>query len=172
MKREPNGVASNFMHDKLQVGATVEAFAPCGDFVLTDTGRPLVLLTGGVGITPAISMLNATASSGRRIDFIHAALNGRVHAFREHVDAIAEQHDNVRPFYLYDQADASDTPHARGLISAELLRERLQGDHDVDLYFLGPKPFMRAVYGIARELGIPEAQVRYEFFGPLEALSA
>ena len=55
---------------------------------------------------------------------------------------------------------------------AQLLRERLPSDLDVDLYFLGPKPFMRAVYGIAQELQIPAQQVRYEFFGPLEALSA
>lgn len=172
VKREPDGIASNFLHDRVSVGAIIDAFAPCGEFVLSESERPLVLLTGGVGITPAISMLNAAAPGGRRIEFIHAALNGRVHAFREHVDAIAERHANVRPFYLYDQAHSDDQPHARGLIDADLLRSRLPHDLDVDLYFLGPKPFMRAAFGIAKALGIPAGQVRYEFFGPLEALDA
>ena len=66
----------------------LKVLAPCGSFTLVDTPRPLVLLTAGVGITPALSMLNAAAASGREIVFIHAARNARVHAFREHVRAL------------------------------------------------------------------------------------
>jgi nitric oxide dioxygenase len=172
VKREPNGVASNYLHDRVQVGDEVELLAPAGAFVLNEATRPLVLLTGGVGITPALAMLNSVASSGRQIEFIHAALNSNTHAFRDHVDTIAARHSNVRPFYIYDQALQSDTPHARGFISAELLQERLPKDRDVDLYFLGPKQFMQAAYRIAAELGIPRQQIRYEFFGPLEDLNA
>jgi len=87
--------------------------------------RPLVLVTGGVGITPAMSMLEAVEDTGRLIRFIHAARHGGVHAFR-----------------------------------------------DVDLYFLGPKPFMQSVYANGLALGVPAQRLRYEFFGPLEALEA
>ncbi len=172
VKREPGGVVSNHLHDRVQVGDVLELLAPCGEFVLQPSRKPLVLVSGGVGITPALSMLNAAAESGRQIEFIHAALNSEVHAFRDHVDATAQQHGNVRPFYLYNEALPDDQPHARGLITAELLASRLPADRDVDLYFLGPKPFMQAVYRIARELGVPEAQTRFEFFGPREALAA
>lgn len=172
VKREPGGVVSNYLHDHLQPGASVDLLAPSGAFVLTETTRPLVLLTGGVGITPAISMLNAAAASGRRIDFIHAALNSRVHAFREHVDTLAQRHSNVRHCYIYNAPLPGDRPHREGLISAEALRAHLPADRDVDLYFVGPKPFMQSVYAIAQQLGIPAAQTRYEFFGPLEDLTA
>lgn len=172
VKREPNGVASNYLHDNVEIGSSLELLAPCGEFLLREATRPLVLLTGGVGITPAISMLNATASSGRPIHFIHAALNGEVHAFRQHVDQLAARFANVQPWYIYNAALPGDKPQAQGLISAELLKAQLPADRDVDLYFLGPKPFMQSVYNIARELEIPAAQVKYEFFGPLESLDA
>lgn len=170
VKREPNGVASNYLHDQVREGDVLELMAPCGEFVLEESTRPLVLVSGGVGITPTLAMLNAAASSGRPIEFIHAALNSDAHAFRDHVDELAQRFPNVRPFYLYNEPLPQDEPHAQGLINSELLGERLPQDRDVDLYFLGPKPFMQTVYRIARELGVPEGQTRFEFFGPKEAL--
>src|SRR5690606_15393152 len=89
VKREAEGVASSYLHDHVQVGDVIELLAPCGEFVLQESLRPLVLVSGGVGITPALSMLNHAAQSGRQIEFIHAALNSEAHAFREHVDATA-----------------------------------------------------------------------------------
>lgn len=175
VKREPGGLASNYLHDEVKVGDTVELLPPSGEFRLRgeqhDRARPLVLVTGGVGITPAISMLNATAASGRRIEFIHAALNGDVHAFRDHVETIAAQHPNVHPYFIYADPRPNDQPHATGLLTADMLAARLSGS-DVDLYFLGPKPFMRAMYRNTQTLNIPAQQVYYEFFGPKEELTA
>jgi nitric oxide dioxygenase len=173
VKREAGGLASNWLHDEVQVGQLLQVQAPCGEFVLdAHSERPLVLVTGGVGITPALSMLEASAASGRAIQFIHAAKHGGVHAFRARVDALAAAHANVRVTYLYDEPRHDDAPHAVGRISEALLAERLPADRDVDLYLLGPKPFMSAVYRTAQALGVPAAQLRYEFFGPAEALLA
>lgn len=171
VKREAGGHASNWLHDHLHVGMQVQAQAPCGDFLLdTEAQRPLVLVTGGVGITPAMSMLEASAAGGRSIHFIHAAKHGGIHAFRERVESLAAAHANVQHFYVYDEPREADNPHAVGFVTEQLLAEQLPLDRDVDLYFLGPKPFMQSVYASGRALGIPQAQLRYEFFGPLEAL--
>lgn len=173
VKRESGGLVSNWLHDHAEVGVTLQAQAPCGDFLLDEAARrPLVLVTGGVGITPAMSMLEVAAPSGRPIQFIHAAKHGGIHAFRERVDHIAASHVNVRPFYVYDEPRKSDRPHAVGFVTQQLLAIQLPADRDVDLYFLGPKAFMQSIYGSCRALGVPEAQVRYEFFGPLEELRA
>lgn len=174
VKREAGGRVSNWLHDRAAVGAELLVQAPCGEFVLHEAqgDRPLVLVTGGVGITPAMSMLEAAAPTGRPIRFIHAARHGGVHAFRARVDAIAAAHPNVKPLYVYDQPRPEDRPHATGLVTKELLSEELPSDRDVDLYFLGPKPFMQAVFAHGLALGVPEPQLRYEFFGPLEALQA
>jgi nitric oxide dioxygenase len=175
VKQEEGGKASNWLHENAAVGTVLKAQAPCGDFVLQPAGeqpRPLVLVTGGVGITPAMSMLESVAHTGRPVHFIHAARHGGAHAFRERVDALAAQHANVKPLYVYDTPRESDRPHATGFVTRELLAQQLPADRDVDLYFLGPKPFMKAVYANSLELGVPRQQLRYEFFGPLEALEA
>lgn len=173
VKRENGGHASNWLHDNLHIGMELQAQAPCGDFRLDATARrPLVLVTGGVGITPAMSMLEASAASGRPIHFIHAAKHGGIHAFRERVENLAAAHANVQPFYVYDEPRESDQPHAVGFVTEALLAAQLPTDRDVDLYFLGPKPFMKSVYASGLALGIPDAQLRYEFFGPLESLTA
>jgi nitric oxide dioxygenase len=61
-------------------------------------------------------------------------------------------------------------PHAHGFIDAALLQQWLPAERDVDAYFVGPKPFMKAIRQALAELGVPAAQVRYEFFGPAAAL--
>ena len=177
MKKEDGGKASNWLHQAATVGTLLKVQAPCGDFVLqpTATGksaRPLVLVTGGVGITPAMSMLESVAHTGRPVHFIHAARHGGAHAFRARVDALAATHANVKPIYVYDAPRDADRPHATGFVTRELLAQQLPADRDVDLYFLGPKPFMKSVYANGLALGVPKQQLRYEFFGPLEALEA
>ncbi|MCV6588269.1 MAG: NO-inducible flavohemoprotein [Marinobacterium sp.] len=175
VKHEQDGRVSGYLHDQIHEGDRLQLTPPCGDFILPAAAtpaseKPLVLVTGGVGITPAISMLNSSAASGRKIHFIHAAQNGQVHAFRDHVDNLAAQHSNVKPYYLYDQPTPACQPHATGLISDTLLAEQLEDNSDVEFYLLGPKPFMQAAIRIARNLDVPADQIHYEFFGPLEEL--
>ncbi|HSW16015.1 MAG TPA: NO-inducible flavohemoprotein [Ramlibacter sp.] len=175
VKREDGGRASSWLHDNAQIGMELRVQAPCGEFLLDqpeDAERPLVLVTGGVGITPAMSMLESAAPTGRPIHFIHAARHGGVHAFRERVNELATAHANVKVVYVYDEPRSQDTPHETGLVTQDLLDQQLPQSRDVDLYFLGPKPFMQAVYKSGLALGIARERLRYEFFGPLEELRA
>lgn len=173
VKREPGGRVSNWLHDEVQVGDRLQAQPPAGEFTLdAQAERPLLLVTGGVGITPAMAMLEASAASGRPIRFVHAARHGGVHAFRSRVDQLAQAHDNVEVTYVYDAPRAGDAPHAVGVVDAALLARQLPEDRDVDLYLLGPKPFMQSVYTHGRALGVPAERLHYEFFGPSETLAA
>lgn len=171
VKREPGGVASGYLHEQVQVGDALDVFPPAGDFVLAEGSKPVVLISGGVGITPTLAMLDAALASQRPVHFIHFARNRAVHAFRDVVDAHQSRHAQLQRFYVYDEHAAdTDAPHATGLLSNEQLAQWLPPSRDVDAYFLGPKPFMRRVKQQLRELGVPEAQTRYEFFGPAAAL--
>lgn len=173
VKREQGGTVSNWLHDQVETGALLQVQPPAGEFTLdADAQRPLLLVTGGVGITPAMAMLEATAASGRPIRFIHAARHGGAHAFRERVDQLAQAHRNVEVVYIYDEPRAEDSPHAVGRVDLDLLARQMPKDRDVDLYLLGPKPFMQTIYAHGLALGVPAAQLRYEFFGPAEALLA
>lgn len=172
VKREEGGRVSNWLHDHVAVGTLLKAQAPAGEFTLDEASdRPLLLVTGGVGITPAMAMLEAAAGSGRPIRFIHAARHGGVHAFRTRVDELAQAHDNVEAIYVYDEPRAVDTPHLRGRVDRALLENHLPANRDVDLYLLGPKPFMKSIYANGIALGIPAERLRYEFFGPTESLA-
>jgi len=172
VKREDGGLVSNFLHDQVNVGDSIDLFPPAGDFVLADSDKPLVLISGGVGITPTLAMLTAALKGNRPVHFIHAARHAGVHAFREHIDALAAKHPQLRRFYCYEKADAqSPQPDATGYLNPQHLAKWLPETRDVEAYFLGPTPFMKAIKSHLGELGVPSAQTFYEFFGPAEALA-
>jgi nitric oxide dioxygenase len=172
VKREPGGVVSNWLHDRAPVGAELRLLPPAGAFVLDSAAtRPLVLLTAGVGVTPAMSMLESVAPSGRPVRFVHAARCRAVHAFRGRVDALAARHPNVTATYFYEEPGPDDGPHRPGRVDAGGLAEHLPADRDADLYLVGPKPFMRAAYLDALASGVPRERIHYEFFGPAEPLA-
>jgi nitric oxide dioxygenase len=172
VKREANGLVSNHMHDQLQAGDRVQLTQPCGEFILNEHQRPLVLLTGGVGITPAISMLQPALDSGRPVHFIHGALNSATHAFRGWVDELSDRHENLQVTYCYSEPDDGDESHLTGFFDQHILEQLLPEHRDVDLYFLGPKPFMQSINRSLKVLKLPPEQVRYEFFGPLQELES
>ncbi|NDZ18519.1 NO-inducible flavohemoprotein [Variovorax sp. WS11] len=173
VKREQGGVASNHLHDRVHEDGVVELFPPSGAFTLEHSERPLVLISGGVGITPTLAMLDAALNSSRVVHFIHCARNRGVHAFRHTIEALARKHPQFKRFYCYEEAPdgTGEAPHAVGRLDVQTLARWLPaGTTDIDAYFLGPKPFMQHVKSALRTLGVPEPQLRYEFFGPASAL--
>ncbi|MEG1041467.1 MAG: NO-inducible flavohemoprotein [Pseudomonas sp.] len=171
VKREAGGKVSNYLHEQLAVGDSIKLFPPSGEFTLSASDKPLVLISGGVGITPTLPMLEAALESGRVVHFIHCARNGAVHAFRDWVDGLAARHPQVKRFYCYAEDDGVSEPaDALGLLSAEQLSAWLPAERDLDAYFLGPKGFMATIKRHLKGLGVPEQQSRYEFFGPASAL--
>ena len=172
VKREPGGLVSNYLHDRLQVGDEISLTAPSGDFVLNSEQRPLVLLSGGVGITPTISMLEPALQSGREVHFLHGAINSEAHAFRAQIDELRRDYENLYVTYCYSDPLPHDEEHPSGFFDHERLATLLPESRDVDVYFLGPKPFMRLCYQALNALKVPADRIRYEFFGPLEDLQA
>lgn len=173
VKRESGGVASAYLHDTLREGDTLDVFPPAGEFVLAAGDKPVVLISGGVGITPTLAMLDAALEGQRPVHFIHFARNHSVHAFRDAIEARKARHPQLQRFYVYDDAtgtDASTAPHATGPLSTEQLGQWMPGTPDVDAYYLGPQPFMRQVKKQLHALGVPQTQTHYEFFGPAGSL--
>ncbi len=170
VKREDGGLASNTLH-AMPEGENLELFAPAGDFILEPSDKPLVLISGGVGITPTLAMLEEALLTSRPVHFIHCARNAGAHAFRELVDGLAERHVQLKRFYCYDEHEGEHAqPDAVGLMTAERLDSWLPDNRDLDAYFLGPKAFMVAIRRQLQGLGVPEHQLRHEFFGPASAL--
>lgn len=170
-----DGLGSCFLHDRIGVGDVLQAEGPRGDFVLDKTSnRPVVLLSGGVGLTPMVSMLHALASMpDRRAVFIHACENGDVHALRDEVTGLVTTRPGLTAHYCYrspSERDRADQRfHSEGMISRDVLQRLLPID-DYDFYLCGPPPFMQAIYAMLRELGVPKHRIAYEFFGPATVL--
>lgn len=170
VKRETGGVASSFLHDRVEEGHVLQLFPPSGQFTLRDGDKPLLLISGGVGITPTLAMADAALAAGNRpVVFIHYARNAQVQAFQADLAKWARGHAQFQAHVVHEQAGG--TSDAVGRPSVEQLAQWLPAERDVDAYFLGPKPFMAFINKALAELGVPAAQRHYEFFGPAEALA-
>ena len=171
VKREAGGLVSNHLHHQVNENSVIELFPPSGEFTLTASDKPLVLISGGVGITPMVAMLEEALRGSRPVHFIHAARHGGTHAFRRKIDELAQRHPQLKRFFCYEQQREQDQPpHAVGQINREQLRRWMPESTDVDAYFVGPKPFMKAIKRYLGEIGVPPAQSRFEFFGPASSL--
>ncbi|MBL0372250.1 NO-inducible flavohemoprotein [Rhizobium sp. KVB221] len=172
----PDGYVSNHLHDHFHIGDEVEIAPPCGEFCLdaSKADKPLVLMAGGVGITPLISILkNALELDPQReILFIHACVDEEMQAFRQKLHSIEATHPNVRVHSRYSDRDhGTDDTKSFGLLSEEFLDAQIS-NRGADFYFCGPKPFMQIVYGVLKNWNIPTDQVHFEFFGPVQDLEA
>lgn len=177
-ENEPNGIVSNYLHDHVEVGDILPISAPAGDFVLdTDSDLPLVLISGGVGLTPLLSMLHTVVElqPEREVTFIHAARNGNFHALRDEVIEVTKQYPNVKFYTVYESPTEEDRKNnafdKEGYIDLQWLKSVVD-TKEAQFYFCGPVPFMKAMNAALLEWGVAEEQIHYEFFGPALVLTA
>ncbi|MDM5154073.1 NO-inducible flavohemoprotein [Bacillus sp. DX1.1] len=175
-KEAPDGIVSNYLHDHVQEGDVLSLSAPAGDFVLnTDSNLPVVLISGGVGITPMMSMLNTLIeqSSNRDVYFIHAALNSNVHAMKEHVRQVVEENKQVKAYTCYSAPTEQDLQtknfDKEGFVDLEWLQSIIPGA-EAEFYFCGPVPFMKGINAALVEWGVAPEHINFEFFGPKASL--
>lgn len=171
----PDGVGSCWLHDQVHVDDTVDIAAPRGTFYLDEESRrPVLLLSGGVGLTPMVSMLHRLRGSDRDVHFLHACENGQVHAMRDEVMSCCVT-DRIQPLFVYRTPSKEDLAEnlfdAQGVIDKVFMQKNLPiGDYDV--YICGPTPFMAAMYQLVQDLGVPKGRIAYEFFGKAASLDA
>ncbi|MDN7999806.1 NO-inducible flavohemoprotein [Burkholderia multivorans] len=167
----PPGYVSCLLHDHVNVGDEVRLAAPYGCFHIdVDASTPIVLISGGVGLTPMISMLKrAIQDPKRQVVFVHGARNSGVHAMRDRLRETARTHTNFSLIVFYDDPLPQDLPgrdydHA-GLVDVNAIKDAILLP-DADYYICGPVPFMRLQHDALKQLDIPEARIHYEVFGP------
>jgi len=170
IKRELQGAMSRYFHDTLKVGSEIDVTLPMGDFYLNSTiETPIVLLSGGVGITPMMSMLEFVVKHQpqRQVYFLHSSLDKNVQPFRKRLKELSEEYNQlvVTTFHshpLNDEKEGIDYNHS-GFINKETLATTVKIN---PTYFMcGPVAFMETMYNYLIELAIPKDRILYEFFG-------
>jgi len=171
VKREPKGVASRHLHDRVEPGEIIEARKPAGDFVLPCSGCPVVLVSAGVGLTPLVAMLHTLASEGgdRPVWFVHGARNGRHHPLAREVRELAVRRPGIGVHVAYSRPQPDDRFQvdydSQGRVDGALLTG-LVGDLDPQYLMCGPVRFMADVQSDLEGRGIPSEHIHTESFGP------
>jgi nitric oxide dioxygenase len=180
VKREPYGLVSRWLHDAAQPGTVLKVAPPTGEFFIKEPPtRPVVLVSGGVGLTPLVSMLEAIAarqSPGLRTIFVHGAFNGSTHAMGPRARELAAHSGGaISTHVFYEEPRSDDVPgrdyDETGLISLAWL-ERNTPMAEADYYLCGPRPFLRTFVAGLAHAGVASERIHYEFFGPADELLA
>ena len=172
------GLVSSHFCDRVREGDILDVKAPGGHFFLDlAEERPVVLISGGVGITPMISMLNSLVETGSKREawFFFGARNRSEHLFKEHLEKVATQSENVRLHVCYSRPEPTEVEgrdyHHAGRVSVDLFKKLLPSNN-YEYYLCGPGPFMKSITDGLAAWGVPDANVHFEAFGPASVKKA
>jgi nitric oxide dioxygenase len=167
---KPAGLISNVLHEAMPEGSVLDVSMPYGDFTLdVNADTPVVLISGGVGLTPMMAMLQAVVESKkeRPVVFVHAARNGRVHAMGKDLVKIIEDNPQVSRIIFYKDISGGDVKGVDydfvGKMDLKSVSQKLLLP-DADYYVCGPVPFMSAQRSDLEGLGVAPERIRSELF--------
>jgi len=168
VKREEHGAGSRYLHDQVSVGDTFEVQAPNGKFVFTgQEADGIVLIAGGVGITPMMSIARALTDMAweGEIYFIVACSDLEHFIFESELRRLQERHQNLHVFAALSQLDHDVDGYRKGRLTREYLDEWVSDVSSMRVHLCGPPPFMDAVKQMLAELEVPAESVHTESFG-------
>lgn len=164
------GWVSNTLHQHAHMGDIVEMTPPSGNFYLRDSQKPNVLISAGVGLTPMVAMLNHLTSTEAKqpVHFLHACRSGEVHAMKQHVKQLKDQHPQLKTLTAYEKPKGSEVQGQDYDVAGRLDLSALSEEwlpQDADYYLCGPLPFMQAQHQSLIAKGIAAEQIQTEAFG-------
>ncbi|ASK30330.1 nitric oxide dioxygenase [Chryseobacterium sp. T16E-39] len=167
-EQAPDGAVSNLLHSK-HIGDQIEVSAPSGIFHLNPASEdPLVLISGGVGATPLLSMLETNKNNLQKntIVWLHSCRDEKVHAFKDHVEQLNKNNQWLTTHIFYENTGKEDARSIRkGRINLHEIKEEILIDK-AKYYICGPEAFIKVQYNSLMQLGIAKEDILYEEFGP------
>ena len=166
------GVSSSYLHDRVRTGDVLKVKAPSGHFFIDpDPSIPVVLIGGGIGITPMMCMLRwgLVAQPGRTFHLYYGLRNQDEHGFKPQLEQLAQLHPRFHLNVVYSRPQANDLPgrdfqHA-GHVDVDLLRRTLpHGRHQ--FYVCGPSAMMQSLVPALSQWGVAIEDIHFEAFGP------
>ena len=168
VKRVPNGVVSNWLHDNLRAGDTLSASGPAGSF--TPVGHPakkLLYLSAGSGVTPLMSMTRAGFDMAAQLDivFVHSARTPSDIVFDEELTRMQTLMPGLRVLNICEALSAdTDWTGPVGRLSLELLSESVPDFKQREVFTCGPQGYMGAVKALLKNGGFDFQHYHQESF--------
>lgn len=158
VKRIETGRVSNWFHDSLKAGDHLKVMKPAGHFCLADRSVPIVMFSGGSGITPVISLMkSALATTKRRIELVYANRDVRSVIFADELAALAASHpDRLQVTHRFDDRE--------GFLGVDEARRIVRATPDADFYVCGPGPYMDVVEAALAAEDVPRERIFIERF--------
>jgi ferredoxin-NADP reductase len=174
VERVAGGEVSPFMHEVVTVGDRLELRGPIGGYFVWDgdSADPLLLVAGGSGVVPLMSMLRQWAASGARVPatLLYSSRTADDIIYRAELDELAGPAAGLRLVHTLTRAAPADWTGPRRRIDRQMLAAVLDGRAAPGQAFVcGPTPLVEAVAEELVGLGLPPARVRTERFGPTGA---
>jgi nitric oxide dioxygenase len=163
----PDGEVSTMLVDRVDVGDTLTMSLPFGDVVLDDSGRPVVFVSAGIGVTPMAGMLSHLVAAGSHLQILllHADVDEASFALRHQIVEDVRALPGSRVYAWYER-DTTSTLPLDGVLAGLMDVRDVELPEDAGYYLCGPLPFMQAVRGALLERGVPAKDIQYEVFGP------
>ncbi|NMG46077.1 2Fe-2S iron-sulfur cluster binding domain-containing protein [Aromatoleum toluvorans] len=167
----PAGRSSNHFHDHVSLGSRLMVRAPSGHFHIDRSDAPVVLIAGGIGITPMLSMANwcVAEQPGRELWLFYGVRDARETVMLPHLCALAEQHPNIHLRVCVSnpgtEPESGSTYVRRGRVDVGLLRMELPLK-PYHFYICGPTPMMESLVPALEDWGVPDSHIHFEAFGP------
>jgi ferredoxin-NADP reductase/ferredoxin len=176
VKHEPRGAASGYLHTRLREGDELDVAAPRGTFILGHSRAPVLLISAGIGATPALAMLHTLAQerSERAIWWLYGARRGSEHPFAAEARALLAALPHAHTHICYSRPGPGDVTgrdfDTAGRLSASLIAA-LHPPRDAEAYLCGPTAFMGEISAGLAAIGVAAARLHTEPFGPAPGLT-
>jgi ferredoxin-NADP reductase/Fe-S-cluster-containing hydrogenase component 2 len=171
VKREDHGLVSRWLHDEVKVGDEIEIEAPNGTFFFTgEEAESVVLIGGGVGITPMMSAARFLTDTNwsDKIYLILSFQAPRDFIFREELAELQARNANLGVTVTMSRPGDEPWSGAVGRIDAALLASAVPDIATRRAHICGPPSMMDAIKAALVGLGVPEAQIKTEAFGTVK----
>jgi ferredoxin-NADP reductase len=167
VKRAADGYGSRHLHETWREGDRIKVSAPAGVFTfMPGDARRVVLIAGGIGITPLLSMIRSLTdrSWSGEIFLLYAVRTVADIAFRDEIEWLARRHPNLHVRVVVSRDPDTPWNGARGSITREVIADFVPGLAGGPVYVCGPAPMMTAMREILVGMGVPDAEILQEAF--------
>lgn len=166
VKRAPGGAVSAHLHERIAVGDRVSVAGPYGRFTFRGETPSVVMIAGGVGITPMMSSIRylTDQSWSGDIHLVYACASLDKVIFRDELDYLSSRHPNLHSVVVLSDEPSPSWTGERGRVGAELLARVVPDLPSRRIHVCGPPPMMDAVKAALATLGVPAEAIRTELF--------